>query len=82
MVLALGKIGWDSYVAHASRVGAPRFAIPSPKPAFSHGAEAWLGATPLVGSYHVSQQNTFTGKLTPAMLDTVLERANALLRTG
>jgi len=78
VVLALGKIGWDSFVAHASRVGEPRFAIPSPKPAFSHGAEAWLGATPLVGSYHVSQQNTFTGKLTEAMFDRVLARCAEL----
>lgn len=75
-VLALGSIGWDSALAAARRVG---WHVPSPKPRFGHGAEAVLTqpdgrAVRLVGSYHVSQQNTFTGKLTPAMLDAVIAR--------
>jgi uracil-DNA glycosylase len=50
-------------------------AVPRPRPAFAHGAEATVGPFTLLGSYHVSQQNTFTGRLTPDMLDTVLRRA-------
>jgi uracil-DNA glycosylase len=75
-VLALGAIGWEATLAGARRAG---YEVPRPKPRFGHGAEAQL-ATPegrpvrLVGSYHVSQQNTFTGKLTEAMLDDVIAR--------
>ena len=75
-MLALGSIGWDAALGAARRRG---WTVPRPKPRFGHGAEAVL-TTPsgreirLVGSYHVSQQNTFTGKLTEAMLDAVLTR--------
>lgn len=51
-----------------------------PRPAFGHGVEVPIaGGRTILCSYHVSQQNTFTGKLTPAMFDAVLERANTLL---
>ena len=75
-MLALGAIGWDATFASARRLG---WGVPHPKPRFAHGAEATLitsGDRPirLLGSYHVSQQNTFTGKLTEAMLDEVLAR--------
>jgi uracil-DNA glycosylase family 4 len=51
-----------------------------PRPAFGHGVEVPApGGRTIVCSYHVSQQNTFTGKLTPAMFDAVLDRANELL---
>ncbi|MEO3936269.1 uracil-DNA glycosylase [Dermatophilaceae bacterium Soc4.6] len=74
-MLALGQIGWDASLAAARRQG---WEVPRPKARFGHGAEAALG-TPygvvrLVGSYHVSQQNTFTGKLTVEMLDEVIGR--------
>jgi uracil-DNA glycosylase family 4 len=73
VILALGKIAWDAALALAARNG---IATPRPRPAFGHGAEHRLAdSLMLVGSYHVSQQNTFTGKLTPAMFDAVLARA-------
>jgi uracil-DNA glycosylase len=74
-ILALGKIAWDAALALARRKGV---VIPSPKPVFGHGAAAPLTSTlRLVGSYHVSQQNTFTGRLTPDMFDAVLAQCRA-----
>jgi uracil-DNA glycosylase len=78
VVLALGAVGWDAALAHLGRRG---IAVPRPRPRFAHGAVARIDAAPaLLGSYHVSQQNTNTGKLTPRMMDEVLERAKELLR--
>ena len=73
-MLALGAIAWDATLASARRLG---WTVPRPKPRFAHGADTALVTTAdrsirLVGSYHVSQQNTFTGRLTEAMLDEVL----------
>ena len=77
VVLALGAIGWAATLAHFARRG---LLLPTPRPRFGHGAEARIpGAPVLLGSYHVSQQNTNTGKLTPPMLDRVLLRARDLL---
>jgi len=71
VVLALGSLAWRV----AWRVWGS-----GARPAFGHGVEARLGERPawLVGSYHVSQQNTFTGRLTGPMLDAVLARCRAL----
>ncbi len=68
VVIALGAFAWDG--ALRALGGAPK-----PRPNFGHGAEAEVGRYVLLGCFHPSQQNTFTGKLTPAMLDAVLERA-------
>ncbi|HET9599729.1 MAG TPA: uracil-DNA glycosylase [Anaeromyxobacteraceae bacterium] len=75
-ILALGAIAWDAVLAALARGGAE---LPRPRPRFGHGAELRLaGAPALVGSFHVSRQNTQTGRLTPAMFDAVLARAVAL----
>lgn len=71
VVLALGAHAWRASIEALVGDGSER---PRPLPAFGHGAEARLGGNTLLGSYHVSQQNTFTGRLTPAMLDTVLKK--------
>jgi uracil-DNA glycosylase family 4 len=75
-MLALGAIAWGATLASARRLG---WAVPRPGPRFAHGADAPLITNDgrpiqLLGSYHVSQQNTFTGRLTEAMLDEVLAR--------
>ena len=73
-IMCLGSIGWDTTIAGVRHAG---WEVPRPKPKFGHGARATL-RTPegrevaLVGCYHVSQQNTFTGKLTQEMLDQVI----------
>ncbi|TMA84414.1 MAG: uracil-DNA glycosylase [Deltaproteobacteria bacterium] len=78
VVLALGSIGWGAALSHFARRG---LAIPRPRPQFGHGAEAKIPGGPvLLGCYHVSQQNTNTGKLTAKMIDAVLARAKELMR--
>lgn len=67
--LALGKVAWDAVL---------RWEGASRRPAFGHGAVFELGERTLVGSYHVSQQNTQTGRLTPAMLDGALRECKRL----
>ncbi len=74
VLMALGAFGWD---AALRALEAPR-----PWPRFGHGAHAPVAGRWLLGSYHPSQQNTFTGRLTPAMLDEVLARAAGLRATG
>jgi uracil-DNA glycosylase family 4 len=70
VLLALGKIGWDACIRVAARHGA----VGDASIAFGHGASRVLSdSLTLIGSYHVSQQNTFTGKLTEAMFDQVLK---------
>ena len=77
VVVALGAFAWDSALAAFAALGHP---TPRPKPRFGHGAEIVVGPWALLGSYHVSQQNTRTGRLTRPMLDAVLARATELAR--
>jgi uracil-DNA glycosylase family 4 len=71
VLVALGAFAWDGALRAVSALGHPT----RPRPRFGHAAEAPVGPFVLLGSYHPSQQNTFTGKLTPPMLDAVFERA-------
>jgi uracil-DNA glycosylase family 4 len=72
----LGQIGYQAVWAHLRRTG---IELPSPRPRFAHGAVVTAGRFTIVTSYHPSQQNTFTGKLTEAMLDRVFELARDVL---
>ncbi len=75
-VVVLGGYGWSALWPVLRAVGER---VPAPVPAFGHGAEVALDGGPTVlGCFHVSQQNTFTGRLTEAMLDDVLSRAKAV----
>jgi len=75
VIVPLGSIGWDAALRSLAAMG---HATPRPKPRFGHAAEAQVGPYTLLGSYHPSQQNTFTGKLTAPMLESVLARATEL----
>ncbi|MFD7005465.1 uracil-DNA glycosylase [Rhodococcus jostii] len=75
-VIVLGGFGWQSLLPALDDAG---WAVPRPRPKFGHGAHVELPGAErplhLFGCYHVSQQNTFTGRLTPAMLESVLSDA-------
>lgn len=75
VIVPLGAIGWAATFAALEGLGA---AVPRPRPAFGHGVEVAVGGYVVLGSYHVSQQNTFTGRLTAPMFEAVLERAKVL----
>lgn len=71
VLLALGAIAWEACVRLLAANGIEAVGK------FAHGATIDAGGITLLGSYHVSQQNTFTGRLTPAMLDAVLATARS-----
>ena len=75
VVVALGAYGWDAALRALAAAG---YAVPRPRPRFGHGARVTLGPATLLGCYHPSQHNTFTGRLTPAMLDEVFATARDL----
>ena len=76
-IVCLGGFGWDAALRTLRELG---YAIPSPAPRFGHGAEVvFADGLTLIGSYHPSQQNTFTGRLTPAMLDDVFTAARRVV---
>ena len=74
LILCLGAFAWDAGLRLRAALGDP---AARPRPRFGHGAVA-PGRWPLLGCFHPSQQNTFTGRLTPAMLDAVLASAKEL----
>jgi uracil-DNA glycosylase len=74
-VVCLGSFGWDATWRALGALGLP---VPRPRARFGHGVEVPVGDLTVLGCYHPSQQNTFTGKLTEPMLDAVLGRAAAL----
>ena len=78
-VVVLGAFGWQATLPALSAAG---WSVPSPRPRFGHGVEVALDGLHMLGCYHVSQQNTFTGRLTPQMLVDVLRRAADLAGIG
>ena len=72
VLVPLGSYAWDNAIRVLREGGEP---VPRPKPRFGHGAEVEVGRFTLVGCFHPSQQNTFTGKLTEPMIDDVFARA-------
>jgi uracil-DNA glycosylase len=75
VLVALGSFAWEGALRALREL---EHEIPRPKPRFGHGAEALIGPYALVGCYHPSQQNTFTGRLTEGMLDDLFGRAREL----
>lgn len=79
VMVALGAFAWSAALRALEAAGE---IVPRPRPRFAHGAATSAGRYVVLGSYHPSQQNTFTGRLTPAMLDAVLGRARDLASLG
>jgi uracil-DNA glycosylase len=82
-IVCLGGFAWQAIWPSLTAIGC---ALPRPRPAFGHGATAVLARRDgppilLIGCYHPSQQNTFTGRVTPGMLDEVLGRAKEYSRS-
>ncbi len=79
VIVVLGAFGYQATWATLRAAAPPGLELPARRPQFAHGLEVACGAFTVVGAFHPSQQNTFTGKLTPAMLDDVFRRARALI---
>lgn len=84
VAVVLGSFGWQAFFSVLSEAG---YTIPRPRPKFSHGQQVFLQhplghSLVVIGAYHVSQQNTFTGRLTEEMLDTIFEQAKLMASTG
>jgi uracil-DNA glycosylase len=79
VIVTLGSFAWDAALRVTRALGEP---VPRPRPKFGHGATTEVGRFTLLGSFHPSQQNTFTGKLTEPMIDAVFARARQLANNG
>lgn len=79
VAVALGAFGWQALLGALDRAGD---VVPRPRPKFAHGVEVQVGDLLVIASFHPSQQNTFTGRLTEQMLDAVLIRAAARAGLG
>lgn len=75
VIVCLGSFAWDGALRALRGMA---LGIPRPKPRFGHGARATVGDYELLGCFHPSQQNTFTGKLTEPMLDAIFAEAISL----
>jgi uracil-DNA glycosylase len=75
VLVPLGAYAWAGSLLALVELGAE---LPRPRPRFGHGAEVEVGPYALLGCFHPSQQNTFTGKLTEPMMDAVFSRAREL----
>jgi uracil-DNA glycosylase family 4 len=78
VVVCLGAFAWDGVLRALPSLGAD---VPRPRPSFTHGAEVSMGPWVMLGSYHPSQQNTFTGRLTETMFDEIFSRACVLAQS-
>jgi uracil-DNA glycosylase family 4 len=79
VVVVLGAFGYEATWSTLRAAHLAGVELPARRPKFTHGLEVECGRVTVVGAFHPSQQNTFTGKLTPAMLDGVFERARELI---
>jgi uracil-DNA glycosylase len=79
VIVTLGSFAWDAALRALAALDLPK---PRPRPKFGHGATAEIGRFTLLGCYHPSQQNTFTGKLTEPMIDEIMVRARRLATLG
>ena len=79
VIVVLGAFGYAAAWTTLRAAARPVVELPARRPRFAHGLEVPCGAVTIVGGFHPSQQNTFTGRLTPPMLDAVFVRARQLI---
>ena len=82
VIVTLGAFGYEATWSMLRAGALAGVELPARRPRFTHGLEVECGRVTIVGAFHPSQQNTFTGKLTPAMLDAVFARARQLTRVN
>lgn len=75
VIVALGSFGWSASLRALRSLEQP---VPSPQPKFGHGQAVAIGGLTLLGTYHPSQHNTFTGRLTTEMMDDIFTTAREL----